>query len=359
MCRCLFSEGEEGVATYQVYQGRLAGLLGENTKSPTFAPSPTRRVSWIGAAAGESSVAALSQPRPAQSPKALFFPPAESMGRYGAQAGAATQTLEETLVVGGVRACALRAQKYLDRVLIGGDFKDAAYERRREATIVVSCDCVDCADTCFCTQVGGQPYAIDGFDVNLTPLKNGFLAEVATDRGREWVAGGGETELAEATAEQLAERDAVRQSMTRRVEDQNAAVGLSATAESPLDLPNDADGAWQQFAADCVECGACTHICPTCHCFYLYDQALGAEDFERLRTWDSCLLSSYHRMAGGVHMKLSPQPKLSGRLANRVLHKFTYSPQQYGLLGCVGCGRCIDACAGAIDIREVAKELSR
>lgn len=347
------------MATYYVHQDCLTGLLGENSKSPTFAASPTRRVSWMGTAAGESSVAALSQPRSAQSPKAVFFPPAESMGHYGAQAGAATQTLEDTLVVAGVRACALRAQTYLDRVLIGGDFKDAAYERRREATIVVSSDCADCADTCFCTQVGGKPYATEGFDVNLTPLKYGFVAEVATDRGREWLEGGDKAKLVEATAEQLAERDAVREAMTRRVEEQNAKIGLSATAESPPDLPDDAAGAWQQFAADCVECGACTHICPTCHCFYLYDQALGAEEFERLRTWDSCLLSSYHRMAGGVHMKLSPRPKLSGRLANRVLHKFTYSPQQYGLLGCVGCGRCVDACAGAIDIREVAKELSR
>jgi len=347
------------MAAYRIGQSRLADLLGDSAKSPTFAASHTRRLSWIGAASGESTVAALSEPRSAQSPKAVFFPAAESMGCYGSLASAATQTAEETRVVAGVRACALRAQKYIDRVLTGGDFKDAAYERRREATLVVSCDCVDCADTCFCTQVGGQPYATEGFDVNLTPLKDGFLAEVATPRGQEWLEGSDKAALPEATSQDLAERDAVRQEMTRRVEEQNAAIGLSATVESPPDLPNDADVSWQRFAADCVECGACTHICPTCHCFYLYDQALGPEEFERLRTWDSCLFSSYHRMAGGVHMKLSPRPRLSGRLANRALHKFTYSPQQYGLVGCVGCGRCIDACAGAIDIREVAKELSR
>ena len=72
-----------------------------------------------------------------------------------------------------------------------------------------------------------------------------------------------------------------------------------------------------------------------------------------------CLLSTYHRMAGGVGMKISARPKLSSRLANRVLHKFTYSPQQYDLLGCVGCGRCIDACLGAIDIRQVVEELGQ
>ncbi len=57
-------------------------------------------------------------------------------------------------------------------------------------------------------------------------------------------------------------------------------------------------------------------------------------------------------------MKLTPRPTLFNRLANRVLHKFAYSPQQYSLLGCVGCGRCIDACLGAIDIREVVQDLA-
>jgi len=304
-------------------------------------------------------VSALEQSRPAQSPKAIFFPAAESMGRYGAGAGPATQAVEERLAVVGVRACELRAREYMDKVLLGGDFEDAAYARRRGATTVVSCDCVDCADTCFCTQVDGMPYAEEGFDVNLTPLEDAILAEVATDRGQAWLESAGKFAIVEATPEQLAKRDSLRQGMVRRVQEQNAAFGLFGSADAPPDLPDDADDAWQQFAADCVECGACTNICPTCHCFYLYDQALGPEEFERLRTWDSCLFSSYHRMAGGVQMKLSPRPMLSGRLANRVLHKFTYSPQQYGLLGCVGCGRCIDACAGAIDIREVLKELAR
>jgi len=64
-------------------------------------------------------------------------------------------------------------------------------------------------------------------------------------------------------------------------------------------------------------------------------------------------------MAGGTNMKLTPRAELSNRLANRILHKFTYSPEQYGLLGCVGCGRCIDACLGAIDIREVVGKLGK
>jgi len=145
--------------------------------------------------------------------------------------------------------------------------------------------------------------------------------------------------------------------MTERVRSQNAPFSFSASDGSPPALPEQDDPRWQAFAADCVECAACTNICPTCYCFYLYDQAPQPDLFERVRNWDSCLLGTYHRMAGTPNMKASPRPRLFSRLANRVLHKFVYSPQQVGLLGCVGCGRCVDACLGAIDIRRAVQEL--
>jgi len=346
------------MAIYLLNQTELAALFGGKEGVATFAATATPRLTWMDTGDGETSTEPLAQPRAAQSPKGLFLPASESVGQYGPQAQTATDTLVHPQVLVGTRACELRAQRYLDQVFLKGDFQDAAYRRRREATTIVSCDCVDCAESCCCTLVGGRPYPTDGdgHDVNLTALEDGYLAEVATPRGQEWLDASGR-QLSQATSDQLAQRDQLRQGMVRRLEQQNAAFEFTASDEAQTKLPDDADGAWQQFSADCVECGACTHICPTCHCFYLYDQTLGPEKFERLRTWDSCLLSTYHRMAGGVGMKLTPRPTLFSRLANRVLHKFTYSPQQYGLLGCVGCGRCIDACPGAIDIRKVVQEL--
>jgi len=255
----------------------------------------------------------------------------------------------------GARACELRAAAYLDRVMLGGEVADPAYRGRREATTIVSCDCVECADSCFCTRVGGRPFATDGFDVNLTPLPDGWLVEVATEKGRALLAG---ASPGEATAEQLAQRERIRGEMTERVARQNEAFGFTAVDAEPMALPEGDDPAWGRHAGDCVECGACTNICPTCHCFYLYDQSVGEESFERLRTWDSCLLGTYHRMAGGVNMKSTPRPKLAGRLANRVLHKMVYSPQQYGLSGCTGCGRCVEACLGGLDVRKIVDALA-
>ena len=347
------------MATYQINGAALGELLTPRADAATFCPQEASGVSWLGLADQAPSPELLLQARSAQSAKGVFMPAAECVGCYGKTAPTATATATGEIVVIGVRACGLRARNYIDNVLLEGQFEDPFYRQRREATTTISCDCVECASTCFCTLVGGRPYATEGFDVNLTPLDGDWLVEIASEKGQAWLQGqlGEDAQLTEATADQLARRDEIRREMTERVAKQNEAYSFSASDADAPQLPNDNDDAWQAFAADCVECGACTHICPTCHCFYLYDQAGGEEAFERIRTWDSCLLSTYHRMAGGVHMKLSQRPKLLSRLANRVLHKFDYSPKQYGLLGCVGCGRCIDACLGAIDIRQVVEEL--
>ncbi|UCH90484.1 MAG: 4Fe-4S dicluster domain-containing protein [Nitrospirota bacterium] len=55
---------------------------------------------------------------------------------------------------------------------------------------------------------------------------------------------------------------------------------------------------WEDEAKTCTECGACTTICPTCHCFTLVDQKEGGQ-FARYRQWDSCMLKDYARVAGG------------------------------------------------------------
>jgi len=109
---------------------------------------------------------------------------------------------------------------------------------------------------------------------------------------------------------------------------------------------------YDEEARTCVECQACTRVCPTCHCFYLYDTKQ-KDYFGKMKMWDSCMRMAYAGVAGGEN----PRKILGDRLRHRLMHKFAYFSDRYALDMCVGCGRCVDAEAGAVDIRNVLKKL--
>lgn len=300
---------------------------------------------------------ALREARPSASPKSFLQPAKERVAAYTAEGPSEEASCpacgRRALV--GLRGCDMKAAEYLDKVFTEGEFSDPFYEARREADVLISVDCVEAHETCFCTSLGGKPFAEAGFDLNITPIESGYLVEVGSEKGERVLEKLPEN-LPEATEEQLAEREAVRKKTLDQLEAQNEGLRVTEKVQEAL-LGKQDSPEWAEQMADCVECAACTFICPTCHCFYLYDQVAG-EEFERIRSWDSCILGDYHRMAGPEGAKPSPRPGLVSRCANRVLHKYAFSPQQYAMLGCTGCGRCIEACFGKIDIRQVLKELS-
>jgi ferredoxin len=106
-------------------------------------------------------------------------------------------------------------------------------------------------------------------------------------------------------------------------------------------------------AGGCIECQACTRVCPTCHCFYLYDDKQ-KDYFTKMKIWDSCMRFGYAAVAGGAN----PNKVLGERMKHRLMHKFVNFLDRYGVNMCVGCGRCVDADAGGMDLREILKKLS-
>ncbi|MFP4057051.1 MAG: 4Fe-4S dicluster domain-containing protein [Candidatus Brocadiia bacterium] len=303
---------------------------------------------------------ALRQPRGPTSLKSFLFPVKERVAVYPSSTyqWQPRPAGDETLVVAGARACDIEAMAVLDGVFIQDDFVDPFYSLRRDALRVVSVDCLEPSENCFCTLVEGKPYAEEGFDVNLSPIEGGYVMEAGSEKGKEMlVAAMGA--LREATDAQLHERDAVRQACVQRLEELNAPFATDKSLQEAVAEALDSDR-WRQGAGECVECGSCTLICPTCHCFQLYDQPSDSQagPNERMKAWDSCILASYARMAGVGGMKATPRPELRQRFANRLIHKFAWFPENMGRLGCVGCGRCIDGCLGESDVRQLLKDLA-
>ncbi|MCU0613008.1 MAG: 4Fe-4S dicluster domain-containing protein [Candidatus Eisenbacteria bacterium] len=295
-----------------------------------------------------SSPPSLRGKRPTSPTKPFFLPSRERVAAFW---GSRDLPEIEPFSLVGLRNCDLLSIRYLDHVFLGGVCEDPFYKAHRAAAFLVSVDCSPPQESCFCTAVGGVPYADGGYDLNLTPVAEGYLVVAGTGAG-ESVLLATAALLTEAKAELLAEGEELR---ARMVE------SLSTAARSTPDPQvvaerlggSEAHASWEPWAGKCVECGACTAVCPTCHCYYIIDSNDAAPgSYTKIRTWDSCLLAEYARMAG-MGAKLTPRPRLRSRLANRVLHKYVYSFAQYGMCGCLGCGRCDEACLGAIAIRDV------
>lgn len=288
--------------------------------------------------------------RPMEPLKALFFRPREELGRLDADAESGRASVTPRLVV-GVKNCDLSSLRFHDRIFGDAEPADPSYTEARRQTLLVSCDCTDCLDVCFCTVVGEQPHPERGFDLNLSPTPLGCVVETGSGRGEAAFRAAVATPEP-ASAALLAERERRRAAMRERVAGQAARRGLRAG----LDLQQAIQGSferplWEDFAADCVECGACNFVCCTCHCFLLADGFCEASCPARVKQWDSCLFENFARVAGGAN----PRARRSERLRNRFDKKFNFAPEVLGFYACDGCGRCTEACIGKIDIRAVLK----
>ena len=251
----------------------------------------------------------------------------------------------------GLKDCDLRSIEILDKVFAEEEFKDPFYVKRRENMFIISSDCSNPGKSCFCTVFDGRPFAGSGFDLNVSQVSGGFVIEVGSDKGEDFVEKHSQlfTEVPEAL---LSERDENRTQAQKQLEQNNAEYEFDKPIREIVEGGQDS-AVFDAEAKSCVECQACTRICPTCHCFYLYDTKQ-KDYFAKMKMWDSCMRMAYAEVAGGAN----PHKVLGDRIKHRLMHKFVYFLDRYGIDMCVGCGRCVDGCAGEADIRTVLRKLS-
>lgn len=257
----------------------------------------------------------------------------------------------ERRIITGVKACDLKALLLLDKAMLEGGFTDPAYYQWRKSTLIISTDCDEICETCHCNLVGGKPYSEKGFDVNVSALNGHYVLTSGTEHGKEFLTLlKKEVSVSEESSEDVKAISEKRKRIFDLLENQN----------KKHSRPNDYSGfrkvkteVWEEESKDCVGCGACTNICPTCYCLILNDETL-KEQFVKVRSYDSCQWFGYARVAGGG----SPRHKMTERFRNRYLCKFDYMNHNFEELGCTGCGRCTEACTAKIDFREAVKNIS-
>ncbi|HYF92495.1 MAG TPA: 4Fe-4S dicluster domain-containing protein [Symbiobacteriaceae bacterium] len=277
--------------------------------------------------------------------KKFFYEPFETLFHYHRELGITEQQVlhEKARVLFGLHSCDVAALGLLDRVFDGSsDFDDPDYRAKREQTLIVALNCNTPGEHCFCTSFGTGPEATKGYDLVITDLGDRFFVEAANLRGQELldlfsfsVAG---------PAEQWEKADrmkAAKNKVTRRIPTERLPRLINQNFDHPY---------WNELKEQCLSCGACTVVCPTCYCFNVWDRVnLDLTTGERKMVWDSCQLVDFGEVAMGHNFRKDR----TARVKQRIYHKLSYFSEQYGQFGCVGCGRCTDACTKHIDLVDL------
>jgi sulfhydrogenase subunit beta (sulfur reductase) len=242
----------------------------------------------------------------------------------------------------GVRACELAAIHVHDRTLRDGPYPEPAYTARRQAAFIVAVNCTESDAACFCASLGTGPGVGAGFDLALTELINGdehvFLVRTGSARGAAVLAKLPRQPATAAQQEQVRELiQTAARSQTRSMKTND----LPGFLYDRYDHPQ-----WDKVAGRCLSCSNCALVCPTCFCHAIVDQVdLEGEQAERWRYWDVCHMLDHSYIHGGWIRTTT-----RSRYRQWLTHKLATWIDQFGCLGCIGCGRCLVWCPVAIDL---------
>lgn len=264
----------------------------------------------------------------------------------------------------GMRGCDVAGMLRLDTVfgLRGGHFTtgdlppsaciDPAYAARRERAFIVGFQCIEAGGSCFCGSLGTGPRIGTGCDLVLTELpgerESSFLLEALSRAGADILEA---LALPGAREEDIRRADRLVETCASRMPGFLDASGIRGLLERQWE-----NRRWDETAGRCFTCGNCTMVCPTCFCSNILDETdLEGLTARRLRVWDSCFSLEFTYVHGGGNVRSSA----TSRYRQWMTHKLATWLDQFGEMGCVGCGRCITWCPAGIDITEEAAVIRR
>jgi len=273
----------------------------------------------------------------------LFFPNRQALFGWKYERGSmeinSFSPGENKRIIVGLRPCDSRSLHILKSVF-AGEYADIFYLKNLDRTILIGLACSQICPGSFCREMQVDPQDSADNDIFLRETLEGFVAKGITEQGQSLLAQGffAETETNDWIA---AEKQILGSEPLFDLEVVKAKIN-SFFADEEF---------WKKVSAKCLNCGICTYLCPTCHCFDICDLRT-PEKGVRFRCYDSCAFPNFTKMA--VH---NPRAEKWRRYRQRVSHKFNFFFQNFQAIACVGCGRCVNFCPVNLDLREVLKAI--
>lgn len=285
-------------------------------------------------------------------PKQMLFPQSEllfkfQLGKKSANIEIPENSKKEKIIL-WLRPCDAKSLSILDKIF-DNDYKDEYYLKKRKSTILIGTSCTAPSTNCFCTSLNSSPFSKENLDLLFTEIDKNYYVEVITDRGEKVIKKAGKL-FSEAPKEFVSKKAELQEEVERKI------VRKIAVDKIPEKLtPIYENALWDALGEKCIGCGICTYLCPTCHCFDISDEISASRTKgARVRTWDYCTHQIYTLQASGFN----PRPTQKYRIRNRIYHKFKYLYDNFNLIGCVGCGRCVEHCPVNIDLIEILSKVN-
>jgi sulfhydrogenase subunit beta (sulfur reductase) len=284
--------------------------------------------------------------------KKYLFPPYETLLSITSEDGTlrfrSVESKPPRYAFLGIRPCELSAISIQDSVFISPSATDPHYASTRSAVFTIAVNCAVAGGTCFCTSMGTGPRVTSGYDLVLTEVIDRDTHEFIIESGSP--AGESVLEMLEGRAATDSD-SAVVDSI---VADTERHMGRSMKTEDVYDVltSNQQSEHWDDVALRCLSCTNCTLVCPTCFCSTMEDVSDLKGTATRQRRWDSCFTMDFTNL----HQH-SVRSTTATQYRQWITHKLAYWQDQFDVIGCVGCGRCITWCPAGIDITDEVRKL--